>query len=138
MGHRRKAREYALQILYQLEMAQEEPKKIYDNFWQSQSTTQDVIDFATQIVDGTFRNLKEIDALIEKHATHWKLSRMNSVDRNILRLSVYELLYCHDIPTSVTINEAIEIAKKFGTEDSSSFINGILDHLAKELSNQGM
>ena len=133
MGHRRKGREFALQILYQLEMSQEEPKRVYANFWQSQPASEDIVAFTTHIVDGTYRNLKEIDALIEKHATHWKLSRMNSVDRNILRLSVYELLYCHDIPSSVTINEAVEIAKKFGTEESSSFVNGFLDHIAKSL-----
>ncbi|OGP13337.1 MAG: transcription antitermination factor NusB [Deltaproteobacteria bacterium RIFCSPLOWO2_02_FULL_50_16] len=132
MGHRRKAREYALQMLYQLELAREEPKIVYEHFWRSQKAPEEVVAFATQIVDGTFRNLKEIDDLIEKHSTHWKISRMNAVDRNILRLSVYEILFCHDIPVSVAINEGIEIAKKFGTDESSSFVNGVLDHIAKE------
>jgi N utilization substance protein B len=67
------------------------------------------------------------------HSTHWKISRMALVDRNILRMAVFEFLYCTDIPASVTINEAIEIAKKFGTEESGAFVNGVLDHIAKEL-----
>jgi transcription antitermination protein NusB len=135
MGQRRQAREFSLQILYQLEIADQEPKLVYEHFWKSQKVSDGVREFATEIVDGTYRNLKEIDQLIEKHAANWKLSRMNSVDRNILRLSVYELLYCHDIPTTVTINEAIEVAKKFGTEESSAFVNGILDNLSKQLNN---
>ena len=89
--------------------------------------------FASDLLEGTFRNKREIDDLIERHSLHWKLARMAVVDRNILRLAVYELLYLHDVPTSVVLNEAIEIAKKFGTEDSGAFINGILDKVAKEV-----
>jgi N utilization substance protein B len=133
MGYRRKARELAIQILYQMEMKGSEPKEVLDIFWRSNDTPQDVRDFTVSLVDGTFRNRKEIDQLIEKHSLHWKLLRMALVDRNVLRLGAYELLYLHDIPTSVILNEAIEVAKKFGTEDSSSFINGILDNVAKEV-----
>lgn len=135
MGNRRKAREIALQILYEMEMKASEPRVVLEWYWKGQGP--DVPDetrrFTTDLVEGTFRNRKEIDELIERHSLHWKLIRMAVVDRNILRLAVYELLYLHDVPTSVVLNEAIEIAKKFGTEDSGSFINGILDKIAKEV-----
>lgn len=132
MGSRRKARELALQILYQMELQGVEPKSVLPVFWEREESAE-VRDFSTQIVEGTYRNRREIDQVIEKHSTHWKLSRMAVVDRNILRLGVYELLYLHEIPKSVALNEAIEIAKKFGAENSSAFINGILDTIAKEV-----
>ena len=94
---------------------------------------EEVKTFTRQIIDGVSTNVREIDQLVESHSTHWKVSRMASVDRNILRMAVFELLYCQDIPASVTINEAIEIAKKYGTEESGAFVNGILDHIAKAL-----
>ncbi len=133
MGHRRKARELAVQILYQMEMKGAEPKVVFELFWEAESVPPDIRQFTTDLVEGTYRNRKEIDELIEKHSLHWKLNRMAVVDRNILRLGVYELLYLHDVPTSVILNEAIEIAKKFGTEESGAFINGILDNVAKEI-----
>lgn len=133
MGHRRKGREIGLQILYEIEMKQSEPKKALELYWQEQESTDDIYEFATNLVEGTYRNRREIDELIEKHSLHWKLARMALVDRNILRLAAYELLYLHDVPTSVVLNEAIEIAKKFGTGDSGAFINGILDKVAKEV-----
>jgi transcription antitermination protein NusB len=135
LGDRRKSREFALQLLYEMEIKGADPKSVLDHF---QDRSQEEISeeghkFATELLDGTFRNRKEIDQLIERHSLHWKLGRMAVVDRNILRLAVYELLYLHDVPTSVVLNEAIEIAKKFGTEDSGAFINGILDKVAKEV-----
>lgn len=134
MGIRRKARELAIQILYQVEMQQEEPKAIFNLFWASQEAVPpEARQFATDLVEGAFRNRREIDQLIERHSLHWKLPRMAVVDRNVLRLGVYELLYLHDVPTNVVLNEAIEIGKKFGTTESSSFINGILDNVAKEV-----
>lgn len=133
MGHRRKGRELALQALYEMEMREAEPKSVLNLLNQRGELPAEMSDFVSQLVEGTYRNRREIDEIIEKHAAHWKLSRMATVDRNILRLSVYELLYLHEIPTSVALNEAIEIAKKFGTENSGSFINGILDHVAKEV-----
>src|SRR3989338_7698636 len=129
MGNRRKAREISVQILYQMEMQGAEPREVMGLFWRVEEGPAEVRQFATDLVEGVFRNRREIDQLIEKHSLHWKLSRMALVDRNILRLGVYELLYLHDGPTSVVLNEASEIAKKFGTEDSSSFINGVLDNV---------
>ncbi len=133
MGNRRKSREAALQILYKIDLSKMEPRDAMKVFWQHYPPEDDVEEFSNQIVEGVIRNRSEIDRLIELHSTHWKLSRMAYVDRNILRMAVYELLYCHDIPHSVTLNEAIEVAKKFGTEESGAFINGVLDNIAKEL-----
>ncbi len=134
MGLRRKAREQALQILYQMEMQGGDLKATLNLYWKNhEEAAGPVREFTTQLAEGTLRNLPEIDELIEKHSMHWRVPRMSVIDRNILRLGVYELLYLHDVPTSVTLNEAIEIAKKFGTESSSAFINGILDHIAKEV-----
>lgn len=133
MGHRRKARELAIQILYQIEMSASDPREVLDLFWKGNETPEETRRFAVELVEGTFRNRKEIDQIIEQHSIHWRLARMAVVDRNILRLAVYELLYAHDVPTNVALDEAIEIAKKFGTSDSSAFINGILDNVAKEI-----
>lgn len=133
MGQRRKSRELAVQILYQMEMKEASPKDVFVPFWESEEASPEVKTFTNDLVDGIYRNKKEIDQLIEKHSIHWKLPRMAVVDRNVLRLGVYELLYLHDNPTSVVLDEAIEIAKKFGTGDSSAFINGILDNIAKEV-----
>ena len=133
MGNRRQSREMALQILYQMEMRDTDPKGVLPLFQKHEEFVADVREFSIQIVEGTYRNRREIDQIIEKHSANWKLSRMAVVDRNILRLGVYELLYLHEIPTSVALNEAIEVAKRFGTENSSSFINGILDQVAKEV-----
>ena len=135
MGHRRKGREIALQMLYEMEIKGTEPRAILELYWKGhgEEVTEEIRRFSTDLLEGAYRNRKEIDEIIEKHSLHWRLARMAVVDRNILRLAVYELLYLHDIPTSVVLNEAIEIAKRFGTEDSSAFINGILDKVAKEV-----
>ena len=140
MGTRHKARELAIQALYQLEVKGEAPKEIKEmmGLWESlfrgevEAVGADR-EFTFALLDGCYRNLKEIDGLIEKHSTHWKLPRMAIVDRNILRLAVYELLYTHETPTNVVLDEAIELGKKFGTVESGSFINGILDHVAQEV-----
>lgn len=132
MGNRRKARELALQVLFQVEFAKQKLKEVWDHFWKENPSEPEVCDFAQLLVEGTLRNLTELDAIIEGTSTNWKLSRMAAVDRNLLRQATFELLYLQDIPSSVTINEAVEIAKKYGTEESSSFINGILDKISHE------
>lgn len=144
MGIRRKAREASLQLLYEIDLSgkdYEEPFKScrkdlslpLSGQEEGESAGEEIREFTQQIVSGVGRNVREIDQLIESHSTHWKISRMALVDRNILRMAVFELLYCSEIPASVTINEAIEIGKHFGTEESGSFINGVLDHIAKDL-----
>lgn len=132
MGNRRKSREFCLQILFQVEFSKQTLKDVLAQFWKENPAGAEVQGFAVRLVEGCVRNLKEVDTLIETSSTNWKLSRMATVDRNLLRQATFELLYLEGIPSSVTINEAVEIAKKFGTEESSSFINGILDKIAKE------
>jgi N utilization substance protein B len=130
---RRKAREYALQILFQVDFTKKEiNNKDIEEFWSDKKEKKNVKEFTEDIVRGTLNRLDEIDAVIEKVAENWLLKRMAAVDRNILRSAAYEILYKKDIPSAVTINEAIEIAKKFSSTESAPFINGILDRLAKE------
>lgn len=129
---RRKAREHALQILFQLDIRKEKPSAVVlKHFWAEYQPEDEVKAFSEEIIKGTYKHLPEINKLIRQCAKNWTLDRMAVVDRNVLRMAVYEILYRMDIPTSVTINEAIEIAKKYGTEDSGSFVNGILDSVAR-------
>ena len=133
---RRKAREHALQILFQLDIRKEKPSAaVLKHFWAEYDPDDEVKDFAEEIVKGTFKYLPKINDLIHQCAKNWSLDRMAVVDRNVLRMAVYEILHRMDIPTSVTINEAIEIAKKYGTEESGSFVNGILDSVARTTGN---
>lgn len=130
---RRRAREYALQFLFQSDFGDGKHRKNnLKQFLSEKENDPEVKNFASEIINGTISALDEIDSVIKKTAEHWVLERMAAVDRNILRFAVYELLYCNDIPSAVTINEAIEIAKKFSTSESAAFINGILDKIAKK------
>ena len=129
---RRKAREYALQLLFQLDIRKEKPTiTLFKRFWADEDPDDEVRAFAEEIVRGTFKHLRIINAKILACAKNWALERMATVDRNVLRLATYEILYRMDIPPSVTINEAIELAKKYGTDESGSFVNGILDSVAR-------
>jgi len=129
---RRRAREYALQLLFQLNLTGDELNEdLLREFWTGNEEGQEIKEFTHRIVRGTRENIQNIDKTLEKAAEHWSLQRMAVVDRNILRAATYELLYSPDVPSSVVINEAIEIAKKYSTEESASFINGILDKIAK-------
>jgi N utilization substance protein B len=129
---RRKAREHALQLLFQLDIRKEKPSAtVLKNFWSEFDPDDEVREFAEEIVKGTHKRLTKINELIHQCARNWSIDRMAVVDRNVLRMAVYEILYRIDIPSSVTINEAIEIAKKFGTDESGSFVNGILDCVAR-------
>ena len=132
MRKRTQAREYALQILYQIDVRKDPEDKILVDFWKNIETEPEVSDFAAKLVIGTIRNKKKIDEMISKYASNWKLSRMAVIDRNVLRLAAYELLFCDDIPPKVSINEAVDLAKKFGDTESGKFVNGILDKINKE------
>jgi len=139
MGIRRKARESALKILYSLEYQPD--RDVFEaigEFWETfplkdetEKERKKIWSFTKELVLGTCKEMSVIDVLVEKHAKNWTLKRMSHVDRNILRYSVYELLFMSDIPDKVTINEALEIAKKYGTDDSWRFVNGILDIILK-------
>jgi transcription antitermination protein NusB len=127
---RRKSRELALQILYQIELTSQRDKEVVPlSFTQFASYTT-IDEFANRLVQGVGRYQGEIDQLLKEYLKHWALERLSSVDRNILRIGIFEILWCKDIPSKVSINEAIELGKKFGTEKSASFINGILDKIA--------
>jgi N utilization substance protein B len=131
MGARRKARELALQMLYQHDLSGNTPDTILSTFEDLQKSKPNTREFATKIFKGTVDNLEKIDEMIVQQAENWRLSRMAVVDRNIIRMSIYEFLHEEDTPKLVIIDEAIEIAKKFGTQKSSQFINGILDGILK-------
>ena len=134
MGKRRKAREVALQFLYQLDLGNDaDPTPHESEFWTRHRLDADAQAFARHLVHGIKTNQEKIDHLIGRCAEHWDLDRMSVVDRNILRMAVFELLWQPNVPPKVAINEAIEIAKKFGTQESSRFINGVLDRVHKEL-----
>jgi len=131
MGARRKARELALQMLYENDVAGTEPGEMFARFGGLRTATETTRSFAERLVTGTLRHRKDLDALISKQAEHWRLSRMPVVDRNILRLALFELLHEPETPHPVVIDEALEIAKRFSTPRSSQFINGILDGVLK-------
>ncbi|HET6466193.1 MAG TPA: transcription antitermination factor NusB [Nitrospiria bacterium] len=131
MGYRRKSRELALQMLFQLDVNKDGPDW-RKQFWDLHPAPMETKTFADHLVKGVLDHQPDIDRLIQKHTLHWALNRMSIIDRNILRCAIFELLMLSDIPIKVTINEAIEIAKRYSDEESSAFVNGILDHIVKE------
>ncbi|MEK6646294.1 MAG: transcription antitermination factor NusB [Candidatus Firestonebacteria bacterium] len=132
MGARRKARELALQILFQIDVGELSLEEVYSNFIETQKLQNEVKIFALELAEGTLKDIKNIDSVIEKRMDNWQVSRLAAVDRSILRLATYELLNRNDIPISVTINEAIELAKEYSTSESGKFVNGILDGIKEE------
>ena len=131
MRNRTKAREYALQMLYQADIRRVDQQQIVQEFWQHRDASEEVTAFANQLFLGTRSHLSTIDPLITQHADNWNLTRMAVIDRNILRLGVFELLHGDEVPSKVCLNEAIELAKRFGDAESGKFINGILDAIHK-------
>lgn len=132
---RSRARERALQALYQIDLAAAEPMDALSNAFKSEeepSAEAEALGFAEDLVRGVVERRAALDQVIERYSHHWRVERMARVDRNILRLAVYELLHHADVPRKVVINEAIELAKRFGTEESGAFINGILDKVGSE------
>ena len=132
MGKRRKSREFALQALYQLDITRQDAIKTIAQFQDHFSQRKERDEFAERIALGVMEHGQEIDQLIEEYSENWRLDRMPIIDRNILRMATFELIYCEDIPPKVTLNEAIELGKRYGSEDSGSFINGILDRIQNE------
>ncbi len=132
MGNRRKSRELALQALYQWDITKQDAFKITVQLSEHFSAEKGKDEFAERIVLGVLEHLQELDRLIERYSEHWRLDRMTVIDRSILRIATFEFLYCEDIPPKVTLNEAIELGKQYGSDDSGSFINGILDQIQKE------
>jgi N utilization substance protein B len=133
VGSRRRGRELAVQSLYALELNPSDGQSFVQQLPREVSADFDAVDFAEDLVKGVMSNLLRIDLMIEEKSKNWAKSRMAKVDLSILRLATFELLFRKDIPKNVTINEAIEVAKKFGTEESPAFVNGILDEIAAAL-----
>jgi len=137
MGKRRKARELTLQFLYQYESLKETSsqelglEEQIELYWSMNfsSHNDEIKEFANVLITGSCENLDRVDCIITRYSQNWRLSRMSKIDRNILRMAIYELAYLRNIPPPVTINEAVELAKKYGTDESGAFINGILDRV---------
>ncbi|OGP90840.1 MAG: transcription antitermination factor NusB [Deltaproteobacteria bacterium RBG_16_47_11] len=133
MTKRRRSRESALQVLYQWDITQQDTQKGLAHFKEHFLLNQESDPFLEQIVQGVLTHCQEIDRLIEQYSENWRLGRITSIDRTILRIAIFELLYCEEIPPKVTLNEAVDLGKRFGTEHSGSFINGILDRILNEV-----
>ncbi|MCF7907992.1 MAG: transcription antitermination factor NusB [Candidatus Omnitrophica bacterium] len=131
MRLRTKSREIALSLLYQIELSKISPSDALKNYSEQYPQKQEVIDFFSLLVEGVHKNMDQINFLIKKYVKNWEISRMAVIDRNILRLACFELLFLDDIPPKVTINEAIELAKRFGDLDSPRFVNGMVDKIYK-------
>ena len=134
MRKRSLARTYVLQILYQVDITREDPFCSQHSFWDNmeEQVEADIKEFAEKLAKGVLANLSEIDLKISQYASNWNINRMSVVDRNILRLGCFELLFCEDIPPKVTINEAVELAKKYSGIEAGKFVNGILDKIKTE------
>lgn len=146
-GIRRQGREFALKIIYSLQDQEEPVEAILADFWRNFRFQNDILGepievaegplpfevrrFAEELILGVAENLEKIDQVIEEHSTNWALDRMARVDLSLLRMAAYELLFCPQTPTSVVINEAIEIGKRFGTKETPAFVNGILDKISR-------
>ncbi len=130
---RSKSRECALQVLFQLNITKQEPATALSQFQEHFSPGGEADDFTRRLVLGVLEHRRELDRLIERYSENWRLDRINIIERNILRMALFELLHCEEIPPKVTMNEAIDLAKRYGSEDSGSFINGILDRIQNEV-----
>src|SRR5262245_56447103 len=142
MGSRRAARELALQALYQVDLlgdGEQDPRSLA-LFWTHFDPAADpeARVFARELVEGVRESLERIDGLIADAAEHWRLPRLSRVDLNLLRLATFELIGRQEIPASVTLNEAVEIARRFGSEESAGFVNGVLDHIARRVGAAGL
>ncbi len=137
MGGRRKSRELALQVLYQIDTSHQNVRDALDLFWKNFESLERSREFSERLVKGVWQYKDKIDSIVERYSENWRLTRISRVDRNILRLAIFELLYCNDIPSKVSINEAIDLGKKFGSEKSGSFINGILDSISAGINEDG-
>jgi len=129
MGLRRKAREIAMQVLFCMDMSEDKSDELIDRLYEAANAPADIRPFCDKLIKGVRDHRPDIDKVIEQFSDNWKLFRMACVDRNIIRIAVFELLHCEDIPPRVSINEAVDIAKKYGTGESGAFINGILDSI---------
>ena len=137
MGKRRRARELAVQVLFHIGFSGGKPEEVFDLICQNFGAGESIRPFSRELVVGVCEKMEELDAMIRRASEHWRLERMPQVDRNVLRLAVYEMLCREDVPPKVSIDEAVEIGKKYGSEESGSFINGVLDKIYNILLEEG-
>ncbi len=138
MGERRQGREFALQMLYQIDMGGGKEKETFSTFWEGKKAGPEARAFAQELVSGTLDHLESIDSVLRQGLEHWRLPRIAAVDRSVLRLAVYEFLNHPQTPPVVVIDEAIELAKRFGGDESGLFVNGVLDGIRKHLESQSI
>ncbi|HXY26529.1 MAG TPA: transcription antitermination factor NusB [Candidatus Acidoferrum sp.] len=132
MSLRTKARAFAMQMLFQWDMSQQDPAKLEARFWKSAKAADQTRAFANQLFEGAAKEVKALDEIIAKHCENWRLERLAAIDRAILRLGIHEL-NAGDTPAKVVLNEAVDLAKKFSSEESGAFVNGVLDSVLKSL-----
>ena len=137
MGTRRQARELAMQALFYMDMQKDASEEMVELFCDCFCPSKKSRPFFMRLVTGVLEKKGEIDVLVERFSQNWKISRMSCVDRNVMRIAIYEMLYCDDIPPKVSINEAVDVGKKFGTQESGAFINGIMDSIRGALEKEG-
>jgi len=131
MGERRLSREVSLKVLFQVDLVHTNIEETLKNTFENDKYSDEVKEFALTLVKGVMSNLAEIDKVIKNYTNNWSLDRITNIDRSILRIAIYEILYLQNIPKSVSINEAVELAKKYGTRSSFSFVNGVLGRINK-------
>lgn len=137
MRNRTKSRECALKILYAFDIRKDSLNECAEAFWKDHNeTNKEIVDFSLILAKGVYKNKDAIDVIISKYAKNWQIDRMPTIDRNILRLATFELIFAGDIPPKVSINEAIEMAKRYGDKDSGKFVNGVLDKINKSERNE--
>jgi len=137
MGTRRQARELAMQALFYMDIRKDASEEMLEYFCGCFCPSKKSRPFFIKLVNGVLGAKDQIDALVERFSQNWKINRMSCVDRNVMRIAVYEMIYCDDIPPKVSINEAVDIGKKFGTQESGAFINGIMDSIRGTLEKEG-
>ena len=137
MGTRRQARELAMQALFYMDIRKDASEETLEYFCGCFCPSKKSRPFFRKLVNGVLGKKGQIDALVERFSQNWNISRMSCVDRNVMRIAIYEMLYCDDIPPKVSINEAVDIGKKFGTQESGAFINGIMDSIREALVEEG-
>lgn len=133
MGRRRRAREDTLRILFRLEFNDQDVEEVVARYWKERKAEKEVREYSNWLTRGIVSRKKKMDSIIQSASEHWRLSRMTLIDRNVLRMALFELLFEENIAPAIIINEAIEIAKKYSGEEAAPFINGILDAVRKNL-----
>ena len=138
MGKRRRARELAIQVLFHMEFNPGDPGESFERVCESFGPPKEIRPYSREVVVGVWENRTDLDRLISRSSKNWRVERMSRVDINILRIAIYEVLYMKDVPPKVSIDEAVELGKRYGTEESGAFINGILDHIYNQLRAEGV